>query len=391
MAVGLRTILRLSKIERISYQLKQSRLLCSSLDVSNRFQAAMNKVNKLKEEPENEHKLQLYALYKQSTVGRCDSKQPGMFDIVAKFKWEAWSKLGDLSKEDAMKKYVETVEDLVKIIGVQEDTSTSSSGSTKGGDILTSTDRGVLKMTLNRPEKKNAITVDMYADITRILLDAAKDDNVKMIVFTGNGEYYSSGNDLSKMAVNSREDLEKLVHSGRKILQDFIDAIIDFPKPIIALVNGPAIGIMVTTLALFDTVICTDTATFSTPFLATAQNPEGCSSVTFPRIMGTSKANAMLLFNEKINANQAYECGLVSRVIPKNEIDSFLNSWLYSENGLIATGSTLMWKESKKLMRTESEKALLHATNNKECEVLAKMWLTPDFAKAMAKFMSRKK
>ena len=204
MAIGVKTIMCLSKIERMAHHLKQSRLLCSSQDISKRFQAAMNKVTKLVEEPENEQKLQLYALYKQSTVGKCDSKQPGMFDVIAKFKWEAWSKLGNLSKEDAMKKYVETVEDLVRTIGVQEDASvdpSSNSQPSTDGDIQTSGKLGVFKLVLNRPEKKNAVTIDMYSEITRMLNDAAKDDAVKMVVFTGDGEYYSSGNDLSKSRI----------------------------------------------------------------------------------------------------------------------------------------------------------------------------------------------
>lgn len=177
---------------------------------------------------------------------------------------------------------------------------------------------------------------------------------------------------------------------GKEVLENFVNSLIDFPKPLVACVNGPSIGIMTTTLALFDTVICSDTATFHTPFLTTSQTPEGCSTVTFARIMGNSKANSMLLFNEKLTAEQAYQCGFVSKIVPKNELNNYIQSWLYGEKGLITTGSTNMWLKAKQLIRTDEEKAMLRRVNKIECEELAKIWLTPDFAKAMAKFFQRK-
>lgn len=191
--------------------------------------------------------------------------------------------------------------------------------------------------------------------------------------------------------IKSEKDLVALANSGKETLKKFVNSLIDFPKPIVALVNGPSIGIMTTTLALFDTVICSDTATFHTPFLTTSQTPEGCSTVTFPRIMGPAKANAMLLFNEKLTADQAYQCGFVSKVVKKSELNSFVETWLHGEKGLITTGATNMWMAAKKLIRNEEEKAFLRKINEIECNELSKIWLTPDFAKAMAKFFQRKK
>lgn len=185
---------------------KISRAFSSSSDPEERFQKAVAKVSKLRSEPENDSKLKLYALYKHSTVGRCNTPKPGMFDVVAKYKWEAWHNLGDMSKEDAMKNYVNIVEELATTIGVNEDSSDAKSVETSSeGDILTSTKQGVLTIKLNRPAKMNAITIDMYRAIPKILEDASKDNSIKMVILTGTGDYYSSGNDLSKLDLFGRD------------------------------------------------------------------------------------------------------------------------------------------------------------------------------------------
>lgn len=173
----------------------------SSDSIDSQFQQALNRLSKLRHEPENDRKLKLYALYKQSTVGQCNASKPGMFDMVAKYKWEAWNNLGDMKKEDAMKMYIQIVEELVSTIGINQLSEESSSGShsSRNDDrILLSSQKGVLTITLNRPSKMNSITLDMYQAIPEILEDAAKNPEIKMVIFTGNGDYYSSGNDLSR-------------------------------------------------------------------------------------------------------------------------------------------------------------------------------------------------
>jgi enoyl-CoA hydratase/carnithine racemase len=106
-----------------------------------------------------------------------------------------------------------------------------------------------------------------------------------------------------------------------------VDALIDFPKPLLALVNGPAIGIGTTMLGLCDYVVASDSATFNTPFTFIGLTPEGCSSHLLPKIIGTSNATAMLLFNRKFSAHQVpYWLGLKAGL--------GLGDGLGSENGL---------------------------------------------------------
>lgn len=366
----------------------------SSNSVDDTFKMAVTQVAGLRSEPGNEVKLKLYALYKQATVGPCNADKPGMFDVVAKYKWEAWSKLGNKSKEESMEDYIKLVESLIKSIGLVEseahDKEAKPTTSSPEGMVI-SNKQGVLTLRLNRPEKKNALLTSMYHEITKNFNDAAKDDSVKMVVLTGTGDYFSSGNDLTNFQIKPTDDIAKLAKDSAGLLEDFVNAFIDFPKPLLAVVNGPAFGIMVTTLALCDNVICSDKATFQTPFLSTSQTPEGCSTYTFPRIMGTAKANAMLLFNQSLTAQEALQCGLVSKVIPHDQLDNYLDDLLYGNKGLLSFGSTITWRMGKPLIRTEEEKQIMKKINKIECIKLAETWLSPDFTQAMMKFFTRKK
>jgi peroxisomal 3,2-trans-enoyl-CoA isomerase len=115
------------------------------------------------------------------------------------------------------------------------------------------------------------------------------------------------GNDISALASSMADsDLspEEISKQSNQVFKDFIDAMIDFEKPIAALVNGPAIGIGVTHLPLCDLVLSSDSAYFLTPFTRLGLTPEGCSSYTFPKIMGTSMASEMLMLNAKFNAKE---------------------------------------------------------------------------------------
>ncbi|KAH9490097.1 Enoyl-CoA delta isomerase 2, mitochondrial [Bulinus truncatus] len=156
----------------------------------------------------------------------------------------------------------------------------------------------------------------MYRDIGKALKEAATDDSYRIAVITGTGDYYCSGNDLSNFTNISMDKIPQMAKDGRYVLLDFVNAFIEFPKPLIAIVNGPAVGISVTTLGLCDVVYATDKATFHTPFSSLGQSPEACSSYTFPKLMGYAKASEMLLFNKKITAVEARERNLVSDVFP---------------------------------------------------------------------------
>ncbi|KPJ07194.1 Enoyl-CoA delta isomerase 2, mitochondrial [Papilio machaon] len=182
-------------------------------------------------------------------------------------------------------------------------------------NTIVETNKDTIKVIrFNKPQKKNAIDGNMYYRVTKILNEAAIDDSVSMVVLTGTAEFYSSGNDVSNSGSKSED-----VHM--KLLKDFIEAFIKFPKLLIAIVNGPAIGIAATTLALCDLVYASENAYFFTPFSKLHITAEGGSTLTFPRLIGQRKAAEMLLFNHKMSAKEALECGFINRVYKPEELE----------------------------------------------------------------------
>ncbi|KAL5015594.1 hypothetical protein ScPMuIL_007323, partial [Solemya velum] len=221
---------------------------------------------------------------------------------------------------DAQSKYIELIKSLTEAEG-GETAGEVSEGSGRYNTLQVDQVDGVYKITLNRPNKKNAITLEMYEELCA-------------------GDYYCSGNDLGNFANIPPEGITAMAEKAGEILLKFVGTFIEFPKPLIGLINGPAVGVSVTILGLFDVVyasqafrgmMCTplntsespefvSEATFHTPFSALGQSPEGCSSYTFPKMMGLAKASEMLLLNKKITAVEACERSLVTAVFPE---DSF--------------------------------------------------------------------
>ncbi|KAH7684719.1 enoyl-CoA delta isomerase 2, partial [Aphelenchoides avenae] len=225
------------------------------------------------------------------TTGNVSGSRPGMMDFAGRAKFDAWKSVEGLSKEDAQKKYVDLVQSLLKADPAASagDSGASAAGNTGVPGLQITKEDQLFRITLNRPTKFNAITWEMYEAIIEALGEANKDRTTKMTVFTGIGDYYCSGNDLSNFVIKSPEELKPMAERGEKLFHRYVTAYIDHNKPLVALVNGPAIGISVTLLALFDLVLASDKATFHTPFTSLGQSAEGCSTYTFPPLMGASK------------------------------------------------------------------------------------------------------
>ncbi|PVD21160.1 hypothetical protein C0Q70_19327 [Pomacea canaliculata] len=347
------------------------------------FEAAKNRLNTLKEEPGNDVKLQIYALFKQASKGKCDAPKPGAFDFVGKAKWEAWNALASMSQDDAQQKYIQ----LINKLTAAEDVTPNPQGANadKYPGLQITKDNKALRILLNRPDKKNALTWQMYDNIAETLKEAADDKNIAVAVITGAGDYYCSGNDLANFTNVTPEQVPEMARKGKVVLQNYVKSFIDFPKPLIALVNGPAVGISVTVLGLFDAVYCTDRATFHTPFSQLGQSPEGCSSYIFPKIMGQAKAGELLFFNKKITAQEAEERNLVTRVFPENVFKK-------ETDALVAYYSTLPPKslEFSKILTRFAEREVLHRVNEAECDRLVERWQSEDCINAIMSFFSRK-
>lgn len=349
------------------------------------FNNAVSQVKLLKEDPGNEVKLKLYALYKQATEGPCNVPKPGMLDFINKTKWDAWNALGSLSKEAARQNYV----DLVSRLSASSESPSPEAPAAdrkqpESDSLVVTSEDGITTIRLNRPAKKNALTTQMYHDIIAALQAASRDESA-ITVLTGSGDYYCSGNDLTNFTNLPADGLEEMARSGAALLRDFVNCFIDFPKPLVAVVNGPAVGISVTVLGLFDVVYATDRATFHTPFSHLGLSPEGCSSYTFPKIMGSSKAAEMLLFGKKLTAQEACAQGLVTEVFPDSTFQKEVWARLKAYSKLPPNAMRI----SKQIIRNR-EKEKLHTVNAEESSVLRERWQSDECMNAIASFLSRK-
>lgn len=173
---------------------------------------------------------------------------------------------------------------------------------------------GVVRIKLNRPEKKNAFTQAMYSACENALIDADKDDSVSVVLFEGEGDSFSSGNDLNDFLA-----IEKLDESAPPF--KFLHTINRVTVPIVAKVNGLAIGIGTTLLLHCDLVYAGDNAVFALPFVKLGLLPEAGSSLLLPRLCGHQRASELLLLGDNFSAQQAQQFGFVNQVVPAAELD----------------------------------------------------------------------
>ena len=173
---------------------------------------------------------------------------------------------------------------------------------------------GVLTLTLNRPEKKNALTTEMYAVLTQALDGAGDDADVRCVLVQGNGDSFTAGNDLSEFAAINSGDRDRA--SGNSLVSALARATV----PIVAAVHGRAVGVGATMLLHCDLVFVTEDARLSTPFVNLALVPEAASSLLLPARIGHARAFSMFVLGEPIDGATATAWGLANAVVPRDEL-----------------------------------------------------------------------
>jgi enoyl-CoA hydratase/carnithine racemase len=182
-------------------------------------------------------------------------------------------------------------------------------------EILTHIDAGVMTLTLNRVDKKNSITSVMYGAMADVLEAANHDPAVRVVVIQGHESIFSAGNDIGDFLMNPPSTQDAPVFR-------FLRGISSFPKPLVAAVCGPAVGIGTTLLLHCDLVYAGDNAAFSLPFVNLGLCPEAASSFLLPQLMGHPRAAEALLLGEPFMAETALEIGLINRIVPPTEANA---------------------------------------------------------------------
>ena len=246
-------------------------------------------------------------------------------------------------------------------------------------DILVHTEDSITTLTFNRPDKKNSITAAMYAALADALDAARADDAVRCVVFQGNEAVFSAGNDIADFLNNPPATSDSPVFR-------FLRGIAQFPKPVLAAVCGPAVGIGTTMLFHCDLVYAGDNAAFSMPFVNLGLCPEAASSLMAPRLMGYHRAAEALLLGEPFMAEAALEVGLVNRVLPPTEAAGYAQA--VARRLAVKPLSSLI--ETKRLMKHGQTEQVL-AVMAEEGASFGRMLGEPAAREAFGAFMQRRK
>jgi enoyl-CoA hydratase/carnithine racemase len=180
-------------------------------------------------------------------------------------------------------------------------------------DIVTERSGNILSIQLNRPTKKNAMTSSMYIEMAELLDGAAKDDQIHVVLWHAAGDSFSAGNDLEDFMKNPPT-------AGESPQSRLIHALINFEKPLVAAVQGVAIGGGTTMLAHCDFVYAGESAKFQLPFVNLALVPEFGSSYLLPLRFGYLRAAELILLGQPFGASRAAELGLVTSVVPDQKL-----------------------------------------------------------------------
>ncbi len=179
--------------------------------------------------------------------------------------------------------------------------------------VLTAVENGVLRIVLNRPEKKNALTAPMYEALNEAFDRAAAENEIRVILLAGEGDSFTAGNDLKDFVENPPRGIEAPVFQ-------FLRNLAHCPKPIVAAVRGHAVGLGTTLLLHCELVYAADDARFQLPFVNLGFCPEAASSLLLPLAAGYQRAAEALLFGDPFTAEDAREMGFVNAILPPDEV-----------------------------------------------------------------------
>ena len=246
-------------------------------------------------------------------------------------------------------------------------------------EILIHQEAGVLTLTFNRVERKNSINVAMYDTLATEIERAATDGDVRTVLIQGHETVFSAGNDLDDFLRNKPAGMDSPVFR-------FLRGIASLPKPLLAAVCGPAVGVGTTLLLHCDLVYAGDNAAFSMPFVNLGLCPEAASSLLVPQMFGYHRAAEALLLGEPFMAEAAQEVGLVNRVLAPSECNRYAREQALK----LAAKPLTSLITTKQLMKGAGQQAVLERMAEEGAH-FGRMLGEPAAREAMTAFMEKRK
>ena len=243
-------------------------------------------------------------------------------------------------------------------------------------EILRKQEGNILVLSFNRPAKMNALTRSMYSGLATGLNEAAGDFGIRAVILTSEDQHFTAGNDISDFMNNPPT-------SESSEVSQFLESLLNFPKPLIAAVKGNAVGVGTTMLLHCDVVVASPSAKFSMPFASLGLVPEAGSSFLFPQLVGYQRAARIFMTGESFDAPSAVEMGLVTSIEndPVNEAMKIAQQ--------IAEQPPQAIINTKALLKAKSHDAVA-AVMKAEFEIFAMALQSEEAMEAFMKFMSKK-
>ncbi|KAJ8337135.1 hypothetical protein SKAU_G00383550 [Synaphobranchus kaupii] len=252
-------------------------------------------------------------------------------------------------------------------------------------DIVVKKQDGFTHILLStKSSENNSLNPDVMKEVQSAMTTAAADDS-KLVLLSAVGSVFCFGLDFIYFIRRLTDDRKKESTKMAESIRTFVNTFIQFKKPIIVAVNGPAVGLGASILPLCDVIWANEKAWFQTPYATFGQTPDACSSLTFPRIMGVASANEMLLSGRKLTAQEACSKGLVSQVFWPG---TFTQEVMVRIRELVSCNSVVL-RESKALVRN-TNRAALEQANERECEALKRVWGSPQGLDSILKYLHKK-
>lgn len=257
-------------------------------------------------------------------------------------------------------------------------------------DLLVDVSDGVATLTMNRPDARNALSLEMRSGMHDFLDKHEFDDSVRCVVIKGAGDHFMAGGDVKSFAGLAKEQSQEelrthFIHSIHN-LHGFISAMRRFPKPIIASTRGAVAGAGVSLAAACDLIIASDDSFYTLAYCHIGISPDGSATYSLPRMVGVKKAMEMVLLGDRIDAETMMTAGLVNKVVPATSLDEETAKLA----GRLAKGPTRAYSHAKRLMYASINNQLEHQLQL-EAEAFADCAGSHDFREGVTAFVEKRK
>ena len=246
--------------------------------------------------------------------------------------------------------------------------------------LIVERDGAVVTVTLNRPEKKNAVTTDKWRQLADTFTEIGRRTEDRVVVVTGAGDAFCSGADLTDPTALELHGLVRM-----RLIDQAAAALHRLPKPVIAKVNGVAAGAGCNLALGCDLIVASDRARFSEIFSARGLSLDFGGSWLLPRLIGLHKAKELAFFAEVISAEEAERFGIVNRVVPADELDAFVDDWARR----LAAGPPLALSSTKSMLNNSVGPSFEHAIDV-EAAVQTVNFGSEDVAEALRAFLEKR-